>query len=149
MIHRDPAVPSDAYHIDLRDEDRAECERYGRGSAEQALEASIRSSPAATFRDDDGTILAIFGVSSSEDGSLHPWMVSGRAVSQHRRALVGVGRYVVERLRQCAGPVYNFISKDAHSARRFITSLGFVIQPQPGPFDLFYLPCASTPEPLH
>lgn len=142
MLHHRPARPSDAWAINLREEDRAEAAlALGPGREAEALERTIRNSSTATATfDKEGRLVALWGRSVSLEG-VHPWLMCSDALAAHPRALLGIAREFVEDCRREGRPVWNLVSREAAQAHRFIRRLGFHIEPLPrGPYHLFILP---------
>lgn len=136
-----PARGSDAAALRPRPEDLREIQQYGYLSPEAALRDSLAISGRAWAGTIDGRVVALLGVSQDDTG-VHPWLMSDSALAGRKRAVLGLGRGIVDWLREFRAPVWNFISKDAHGSRRFVEHLGFVIEPLPDNprFDRFYLP---------
>jgi hypothetical protein len=133
------ARPSDAYELQLRAEDAAEVSEAWR----QAVEFSILNGEAFSFRDQDGALVALFGIDRTEHAA-GIWLLSSSLIEQHKAAAWRIATRVVKHLQQqCSGLIYNYIPKRAHSNREFVQALGFVILPSPRDgFDLFFLPHA-------
>lgn len=136
-----PAEPEDAFALVPRPEDAAEIQQYGFLNPAVALMDSLELSRSAWAATDAGGLVALFG-HSEDDLGVHPWMVCSRAVKRHPRPLLGLSRLAVDGWRSLGVPVWNYISKQAHTNRRFVEHLGFVIEPLPHHprFDRFYLP---------
>jgi hypothetical protein len=133
-----PAQPRDVFELDLREEDRAE---VSEGWRTRLVEA-IRENTAVAYRDRQGRLVGLFGVTESEQ-ALSPWLLCSPLVAKHRRTVVRHARYYVSWLRNAAANrlVFNWIPPHAHANRAFVLALGFVIVPSPRPgWDLFYLP---------
>jgi hypothetical protein len=146
MITHYFAVPADASCINLRPEDDAEARLYGRGEPEEVLALAIRQSARAfTSVDDQGRVIAIWGLAESLDG-FHPWLMCSALVQNHRASVLRIAKRIVAECLTYDRLIFNFVSKDAHAARAFIRHLGFRIVRQRGPFDLFYHPesCVSS-----
>lgn len=137
MITR-PAIPSDAYLLQLRPEDARE---VSEGWREKVAESIRQGNTYAAL--EGGELLALFGIQPGP-GVLGPWLLCARGIRRHQRELMRRARRVVHALRQSAQAgtlVYNYIPKDSHGNRRFVERLGFVILPAPGDGqDLFFLP---------
>lgn len=134
-----PADPSDAYELQLRAEDAAEVSEAWRQSTERA----ILNGEALSFRDQDGALVALFGITRSEYVT-NIWLLSSPLIEQHKASAWRYAKRVVEYLRQQrSGLISNYIPKGAHSNREFVLALGFLILPSPRDgFDLFFLPHA-------
>lgn len=135
------AAPEDAYALVPRPEDAAEIQQYGFLTASPALRDSLELSQHAWAATDKTGVVALYGLAADETG-VHPWLICSGAAKGHPRALLGLGKRIVSGLRALEAPVWNYISKNAHTNRRFVEHLGFVIEPLPDHprFDRFYLP---------
>lgn len=143
-----PTVNTDVWFLteNMRLADQIECGLACPGtSLYEILARSVETTDAPwTAVDADGEVVAIFGC-AFENKQAYPWMLSTPYISKHARACIELGRICMEawtvlaRAREV--PILcNYIHKTNHSARRFITRLGFTILPAPnGDFDCFFL----------
>lgn len=144
MIHISPALAADAHRLALRQEDHDEATLLGHGENYGAYLASVLPlTTGLTAHDEEGNVVAMGGLSRGP-GVVSPWLRCSDLIGQHKRALWRTAKKVVGRLQEEANEgsyIFNYISKEARTARAFITALGFVIVPAPvGPVDLFFLP---------
>lgn len=135
-----PATPADVDELVMRPEDSAEIELWGVEQATAVVESIEDSRQAVTVRDSAGRVVCIYGY-SSPTALVHPWMLSSALVAEHPHAALRMGRWMVDFFANSDKLVCNWVGKEAHRNRAFITALGFVIVPTPGsPFDFFFLP---------
>lgn len=136
-----PLRPADLEEIELREEDAQEVEQGG-GLDLRPLYPKIRGHFALTARDQQGRIVGIFGIVQG-GGVLSPWMLCTRLIENHRVEAYRQARRFLRVLLSEAPPralLTNRIAKSSHSARRYVESLGFVVVPTAGAFDLFFHP---------
>lgn len=135
-----PLTHADLKEIQLRHEDQEELLLGGSTSPED-LAPRLAGHWAATARDREGSILAIFGAVCG-GGFVSPWLLCTDLIGEHKKTMHRQARDFVALLDSLApegAPVANRISKAASSARRFVQSLGFVIHSVPGSHDFFSL----------
>jgi hypothetical protein len=138
MIQASPAKPEDAFELALREEDSREVSEGWRVS----LALAIAAGEGVAYRDSEGHLLALFGLSVF-DKEASPWLLCSPLIEQHKVAVWRRARRIVASFRKDANGrlVYNYIPKDSHGNRAFVQALGFRILPSPRDgFDLFYLP---------
>ena len=120
-------------------QDAAEAALY-HGDPTENLRLSIVASRWSWAAEDETGLVALWGAGARRD-EVVPWLMSSERVEAHPRALLGLGRRLVEWCRESGLQASNYIGKASHSNRRFVRRLGFLIEPLPvGPFDRFYLP---------
>ena len=136
MIHATPSDPTDAFELHLREEDAREVSAAWR----QALALAILEGGCLSYRDPEGALVGIFGL--SQDGQeCCIWLLCSSLVEKHKAAVWRAGKQQVEMARARGCLVYNFIPKDSPRNRAFVAALGFRLLPSPRDgFDFFYLP---------
>jgi hypothetical protein len=141
MIEVKIAEPGDSDKLALRPEDQAEANPNWR----TAVEAEIAKGHALSCWA-GSTLVAMFGIAMAPD-LLGPWLLCSDHIERHKRHVMRRARVWVQRLHdwQNAPTVGNYIGKQAHSNRKFVQALGFLIIPSPsGAHDFFYLPRAHV-----
>ena len=138
MIRASKARPEDAFELQLREEDSQEVSSGWR----EGLAVALMSDDGVAYRDEEGTLVALFGLSMFEH-EVSPWLLCAPQVVRLQATVWRRAKRLVKQLqRTSAGRlVFNYIPKDSHRNRAFVLALGFRILPSPRDgFDLFYLP---------
>lgn len=138
LIRASKARPEDAFELQLREEDSKEVSNGWR----EGLAVAILTGEGVAYRDELGTLVALFGVTAFEQ-EVSPWLLCSPIVQRHQATVWRRAKHLVKQLKQTAAGrlVFNYIPKDSHRNRAFVLALGFRILPSPRDgFDLFYLP---------
>jgi hypothetical protein len=93
----------------------------------------IRTSAAASLWvkaavDEDGRVVAVWGLGDCGDGVGGPWMLSTRAIIHHRRDLLRLSRAELEGMRAEFPRLSCFVDDRYGGAKRWVRWLGFLDQ---------------------
>lgn len=114
----------------LRTTDMLEIVRTGQGPIEKAVRRSIEhSSQGMTgfFYDMHGPV-ALFGVAPCLDSGI-PWLVGTPALQRHQKAFLRETHFWVEQWREHYSLLFNHVDASYSEARRWLSWLGFHIEP--------------------
>jgi len=137
------ACPTDAYELELREEDRAEVSPGWRTLVFQA----IQYGQAVAYRDETGHLIGLVGITQPEPGVASPWALASPRLRFHRKQAYREGLELVRYLREFHADdfICNTIPRAATSNRRFVQALGFRIVAREKGDDIFYLPLCAHP----
>lgn len=143
------ATPSDALLMNIRQSDKDEIALVaGSLYPNNVVQKSIRESSSAMSVWEDGAVVAVFGLVLKENVAV-PWFICSDAVDRHPLFAMKGAKAFVGLCLKLAGPrpLANVISPHHISARKFVTALGFVIEPEhplsTDRFHYFSYPCVN------
>jgi hypothetical protein len=140
-------IPASAEHVALlaprvREADRLELWASGRITPERALAIGVDASTSAWTGFVDDEVVCMFGVvpASLVGGIGVPWMIGSDAIVRHQRAFLRRCRGHLERMQVLYDTLVNFVDDRNVVAHRWLTWLGFHVEPpQPyGPDGLLF-----------
>ena len=138
MIYAAPSDPSDAFELQLREEDAKEVSEGWR----HGVALAILDGGCVSYRSPEGLLLGIFGMAQvGEEFGI--WLLCSGHAARFKASVWRTAKRMVAQARTSANGrlIYNFIPKYSTSNREFVSALGFRILPSPRDgFDFFYLP---------
>lgn len=101
-----------------------------------------RSKEAYTVTEDNGQVLAMFGIvplSILDSDRATPWMVSSSNISNYPRKLLTYSRMVIDHWRNQYDYMFNYIDNRYYSSLRWAKKIGFTVHPAE-PYGIEQLP---------
>lgn len=116
---------------DMRDMDRLECEAFNLPPL-LGLQASASSSVMRWTLERDGQPVGMLGVSATSifARDARPWLLGATPLQEERRRFLTLARTKLAEIELVFPRLWNLIHRDNAVSQRWLTRLGFVVEPE-------------------
>jgi hypothetical protein len=126
-----PTEPGDVADLiaNLRPQDLAECQAYGRPDIAAGIKASVKRSMLCWTGYVDGELAAILGVAPLDilNGIGSPWMLGTPVLDRHHRVLVRSTPEYIAKMLKAFPHLVNFVHAKNTTSVRWLRRLGFTL----------------------